>query len=82
MEYENKIAGTKNLKNAHVWLYSGTLDTEVYQLAVDKVYEFYKNFGTTDIKYVNKNNSIHQFPTTDRYAPKTCIGREKNSYGF
>jgi hypothetical protein len=28
--------------------------------------------GTKDLTYVNTNQSIHSFPTTDQYAPKSC----------
>jgi poly(3-hydroxybutyrate) depolymerase len=60
-----QIDPLSNLEHSHIYVFSGTKDTVVYQQAVDTTVEFFKMAGVaaTNVKYVNTLPSGHALIT-------------------
>lgn len=74
-----EIDRTSYLANAKVWLFSGTLDTTVYPIVVDRLYEYYRHYtNPANIAYVNTISAAHSMVTDDYGHPCDHAGDGNN----
>ncbi len=63
---QGSIAATHNVTHDRVWIFSGTLDSVVYQAVSDSLVDYYQHFINPDqITYVNDLPAEHSMPTDD-----------------